>query len=96
MCLIDNIEQQQQSKTTINDEYTIDIYADDQLIQDAAFRMGARLATKRAEGRSGWWDKNQCSTQHLRDMLKASLEKGDMINIANLAMMINARELARV
>ena len=96
MCLIQDIRQQRKSRTVINDEYNIDVFADDKLIADAAERMGARLATKRAEGCSGWWDKNQCSTQQLRDMLKASVEKGDMVNIANLAMMINARQLARI
>jgi hypothetical protein len=51
-----------------------------------------RLAEKRAEGRSGWHDEGQCSTQYLRELLMESVKKGNMVDIANFAMMVYCRE----
>lgn len=68
--------------------------------------MNAKLAKKRADGRGGWnhepytvqpdrGDRVQrfgCTVPYLRKLLREHVKKGDMIDIANLAMMIWNRE----
>lgn len=54
--------------------------------------MSLRLREKRAEGRGGWWNESQCSTMHLRDLFMKAVERGNMVDIANYAMMIYCRE----
>ena len=68
--------------------------------------MSTKHAKKREEGRGGWnhepytvqpdrgdcvWH-GGCSIAKLRRMLRAHLKKGDMVDIANFAMMIWNRE----
>jgi hypothetical protein len=53
--------------------------------------MKAKLAAKRAEGRSGWDDKDGCSNAQLSRMLAEHVAKGDPIDVANFAMMIHQR-----
>ena len=54
--------------------------------------MLEKLAIKRLEGRGGWHDPEQCAVSDLHAMLLDHVEKGDMIDIANFAMMIWNRE----
>lgn len=68
--------------------------------------MSNKLAKKRDEGRGGWnrepytvqpdrgdavW-RGGCSIAHLKRLMRAHLKKGDMVDIANFAMMIWNRE----
>jgi len=54
--------------------------------------MEEKLCFKRAQGRGGWWDENQCSIEYLRKLLREHIDKGDMVDVANFAAMIYARE----
>lgn len=54
--------------------------------------MREKLSTKRAEGYGGWNQPEECSVERLKEMLVEHLPKGDMIDIANFAMMIWNRE----
>lgn len=49
--------------------------------------MKAKLAKKRDEGRGGW-HLSHVSSDDLSKMLREHVEKGDPIDVANLAMMI--------
>lgn len=68
--------------------------------------MSAKLAKKRADGRGGWNQERHtsqpdrgdrvirygCTVAYLRKLLHEHVAKGDMVDIANLAMMIWNRE----
>lgn len=54
--------------------------------------MRDRMEEKRAQGRGGWWDKNQCSVEYLRELFMQAVAKGNMVDVANFAMMIFVRE----
>lgn len=57
--------------------------------------MKQKLEHKRAVGRGGWNRtpaNSGCSMRLLRQMLLNHVDKGDMVDIANLAMMIWNRE----
>lgn len=64
---------------------------DDIAVDQCAVAMKAKLAKKRAEGRSGWDDKENCSQVWLSTLLREHVEKGDPLDVANLAMMLWAR-----
>lgn len=50
--------------------------------------MSNKLDAKRAEGRGGWNNPEECSVESLCVMLADHVKKGDMVDIANFAMMI--------
>lgn len=50
--------------------------------------MLEKLKRKRAEGRRGWNLPAVCSIGQLETMLREHVEKGDAVDVANLAMMI--------
>jgi hypothetical protein len=50
--------------------------------------MVAKLAKQRGRGYGGWNDPSRCSIKRLERMLREHVDKGDMIDIANFAMMI--------
>lgn len=56
-----------------------------------AIAMKAKLAQKRAEGRGGWDNKDECSAEFLSQLLREHVEKGDPIDVANFAMMLHQR-----
>lgn len=56
-----------------------------------AAAMKRKLAQKRAEGRDGWEDKDQCSGEFLSHLLREHVEKGDPLDVGNLAMMLHQR-----
>ncbi len=68
-----------------------DVEADHFLVSRCTEQMQAKLALSRAKGRGGWHTPG-CSIEHLRTMLKCHLEKGDMVDVLNLAGMILVRE----
>ncbi|WP_163058874.1 hypothetical protein [Acidithiobacillus ferrooxidans] len=71
-----------------------DVEADHYLVCRCAEQMTAKLALSRAQGRSGWHTQN-CSEDHLRDLLREHVEKGDMVDVLNLAGMILVRQEAQ-
>lgn len=66
-------------------------HSDDTAVDRFAAAMKAKLAAKRADGRGGWDDKTQCSQQFLSDLLRAHVDKGDPVDVANFAMMLHQR-----
>lgn len=64
---------------------------DDLAVDKFAAAMKEKLARKRAEGRGGWNDPDQCTAQHLSALLRKHVEKGDPIDVGNLAMMLHQR-----
>lgn len=67
------------------------LHADDLAVDRFAIAMKAKLAKKRAEGRGGWEDKNQCTGAFLSTLLREHVDKGDPVDVANLAMMLHQR-----
>lgn len=54
--------------------------------------MRSKMRASRAKGRYGWWDRGICTIDDLKTMLANHIEKGDMVDVANIAMMIHYRE----
>lgn len=61
-------------------------HPDDAAVDAFAAQMKTKLAKKRADGRGGW---QACSAQHLSNLLREHVHKGDPIDVANLAMMLH-------
>lgn len=68
-----------------------EIHPDDIAVDLFAAAMKAKLAKKRQEGRGGWNDKSQCSDKWLSHLLRKHVEKGDPLDVGNLAMMLHQR-----
>lgn len=66
-------------------------HPDDIAVDEFAKRMKAKLALARQKGRGGWDVPEQCSVDYLSVLLAAQIEKGDPVDVANLAMMIGMR-----
>lgn len=71
------------------DEYQA--HPDDIAVDRFAAVMKAKLAKKRDEGRGGWEDKDECSLIFLSQLLREHVEKGDPVDVGNLAMMLHQR-----
>lgn len=65
--------------------------ADALLVERAAEAMTEKLALCRAKGRGGWGGAT-CRNSVLRLMLVEHVEKGDMVDVLNLAAMILVRD----
>lgn len=61
-------------------------HPDDAAVDGFAAAMKAKLAKKRAEGRGGW---QACDAAYLSELLRGHVEKGDPVDVANLAMMLH-------
>jgi len=66
-------------------------HPDDAAVDRFAAAMKEKLAKKRADGRGGWEDKTRCSQQFLSELLFGHVQKGDPVDVANLAMMLHQR-----
>lgn len=66
-------------------------HPDDAAVDKFAEEMKKKLAKKRKEGRGGWEDKSQCTADFLSELLRGHVEKGDPVDVANLAMMLFCR-----
>lgn len=66
-------------------------HPDDLAVNRFALAMKAKLAQKRAEGRGGWDNPDECSVERLSELLIRHIEKGDPIDVGNFAMMIHQR-----
>ena len=73
-----------------------DEIADERLCGYALGAMKEKLAVSRAKGRGGWWDAERCSISFLKELLVEHVQKGDMVDVMNLAAMIYAREQSEV
>lgn len=67
-------------------------HPDDLAVDRFAAAMKAKLAKKRDEGRGGWEDKDDCSQLFMSQLLREHVEKGDPVDVGNLAMMLHQRE----
>ena len=66
-------------------------HPDDEAVDRFAVAMKAKLAQKRAEGRGGWENKDECGQGYLSELLAEHVRKGDPVDVANLAMMLHQR-----
>ncbi|WP_226623119.1 hypothetical protein [Brucella anthropi] len=66
-------------------------HADDLAVDRFAVAMKEKLAKKRAEGRGGWENKDECSAEYLSYLLIQHIWKGDPLDIGNIAMMLQQR-----
>lgn len=66
-------------------------HPDDLAVDRFALAMKEKLAQKRAEGRGGWDNPDECSVEWLSELLIRHIEKGDPIDVGNFAMMIHQR-----
>ncbi|KVX62440.1 hypothetical protein [Burkholderia stagnalis] len=66
-------------------------HADDLAVDRFAAEMKAKLAAKRAAGRSGWDDPKQCHVATLARYLVEHVAKGDPVDVGNFAMMLHQR-----
>jgi|GEM_PF-3709529 len=67
-------------------------HPDELAVDRFAAAMKAKLAKKRDEGRGGWEDKDDCSQLYLSQLLREHVEKGDPVDVGNLAMMLHQRQ----
>lgn len=65
-------------------------HPDDIAVDAFSATMKAKLAKKRDEGRGGW-DTPECTQELLSGMLRNHVDKGDPVDVANLAMMLHQR-----
>jgi hypothetical protein len=75
----------------IDPDDCFDQRVDNRGVKNLAAAMVKKLAEKRNEGRSGWHDPDQCTVKRLKLMLHGHLKRGDMVDIANFAMMLHNR-----
>lgn len=64
---------------------------DNEAVQLFAAKMTQKMADSRAKGKSGWNDPVDCPTDFLQRMLAEHVYKGDPVDVANIAMMLDAR-----
>ncbi|MDP8249593.1 hypothetical protein [Pseudochrobactrum saccharolyticum] len=62
---------------------------DEMAVDNFTLRMKEKLARKRAEGRSGWWN---MTANDLSVMLRQHVDKGDPVDVANLCMFLFAND----
>lgn len=76
---------------TPSDNVIGDQHPDDLAVDRFAAAMKAKLAQKRAEGRGGWDNPDECSIEWLSELLRSHVEKADPVDVGNFAMMIHQR-----
>ncbi|WP_054258014.1 hypothetical protein [Paenacidovorax caeni] len=65
-------------------------HPDDAAVDALAAAMKAKLTKQRAKGYSGWGTP-ECTQQRLSDMLRAHVDKGDPVDVANFCAFLAAR-----
>lgn len=65
-------------------------HPDDAAVDALAATMKAKLTKQRAKGYSGWGTP-ECTQQRLSDMLRAHVDKGDPVDVANFCAFLAAR-----
>ena len=66
---------------------------DDVLVEAAASMMRSKLSKARDKGRGGWWNPKECTAKGLREAIEQHTEKGDPVDVMNLAAMVAVREM---
>jgi hypothetical protein len=66
---------------------------DDVLVEAAASMMRHKLSKARDKGRGGWWNPKECTVKGLREAMEQHTEKGDPVDVMNLAAMVAVREM---
>jgi len=66
------------------------IHEDDVAVDKLTTAMKSKLAKQRDKGYGGW-DTEECTQQRLSDMLRAHVEKGDPVDVANFCAFLSAR-----
>lgn len=68
-------------------------------LQAFADRMRTKLELARSKGRGGWHEPDSCGPagkptiqQELSEILRECVEKGDPVDVANIAMMLSMRD----
>lgn len=62
------------------------------LIEITKADMGDSLVKAFASGRTGWWNKKECSIPHLKKLRAKALNEDDHISVINYTAMISVRE----
>lgn len=70
-----------------------DKLADFLMVEHVKEKMLNKLAKKREDGRGNWHHPTQCSNSILIESLKKHIDKGDMVDVLNLAAMILMRNV---
>jgi hypothetical protein len=65
-------------------------HSDDAAVDALAALMKSKLAKQRAKGYAGW-DTSECTQQHLTNLLRTHVDKGDLIDVANFCAFLSAR-----
>ncbi len=66
-------------------------HVDDIAVDGLSAQQKARLAEKRAQGFNGWDDPRRCSLEKLSVLMAQSMCKGKVVDVANFAAMLLAR-----
>lgn len=66
-------------------------HPDDGAVDRFAVEMKAKLAKARAKGRGGWDNETLCTVEHLSELLREHVRKGDPVDVANFCMMLQQR-----
>lgn len=66
-------------------------HLDDMAVINFAAQMRKRMTEKRNQGYHGWDNVFDCPTSHLIERMTTALLKGAMVDVANYAMMLDAR-----
>lgn len=69
----------------------VEAHPDDVAVDRFAAAMKVKLAMKRAEGYRGWENKEDCTAGRLSFLLRDHVDKGDPVDVGNLAMMLHQR-----
>lgn len=69
----------------------VEPHPDDLAVDKFAAMMKDKLKKSREKGRGGWDDPSRCSVEYLADLLIEHVQKGDPVDVANLAMMLALR-----
>lgn len=77
-----------QELPAISDRITLEHHSDDKAVLKFAKAMCAKLSRKRAEGYFGWDNPDDCTVEHLAELLIKHVPKGDTVDIANFCMML--------
>lgn len=80
-----NLSQQAFVESTTNEQ------ADLAMVESVAQAMRNKLSKKRNDGRGGWYKLHEVNNKKLIEMLKKHVDKGDMVDVLNLAAMIHVR-----
>jgi len=84
------VEALRQEQTSSPNPYDDCVHFDDHAVNRFAVAMKGKLAAKRLQGRGGWQEPD-VENGYLSRLLREHVDKGDPVDVANLAMMIHQR-----